>query len=103
MTSSTLFLFHLFLCYHKSTIHREQKYVALKVYYLLAEFGLAGVEGSHQCFILKPLTIDLFATRALDLMKSHSRLRASSLEFLHNKAQMVHCGGYMLFMELSKL
>jgi len=67
----------------------------------LAEFELPGAEGSHQCFVLKPLTIDLVATRDsvyFDevLFKTVAFYVFRALEFLHNKTQMVHCGTSLL-------
>lgn len=63
----------------------------------LADFELPGVEGLHQCFVFDPLTIDLVATRAAVpfdevLFKNTAFYVFCALDFLHNKAQMVHCG-----------
>jgi serine/threonine-protein kinase SRPK3 len=74
----------------------------------LADFELPGIEGSHRCFVFEPLTIDLEATRAAvhvdeALFKTIAFYVFRALEFLHTKAQMVHCGVSSLFMKLSKL
>ena len=62
----------------------------------LADFELPGAEGSHCCFVFEPLTIDLEATRAViqfdeALFKTIAFYLFRALEFIHTKAQMVHC------------
>jgi hypothetical protein len=62
----------------------------------LAEFELPGVDGTHRCFVFEPLTIDLATTRAAihfdEGIKTIAFHVFRALEFLHTKAQMVHCG-----------
>jgi serine/threonine-protein kinase SRPK3 len=63
----------------------------------LAEFDLLGVEGTHWCFVFEALTIDLVTMRASHhfdevIFKTIAFHVFRALEFLHTRAQMVHCG-----------
>ena len=63
----------------------------------LVEFELPSGEGTHRCFVFEPLTIDLVTTRASihfdeAVFKTVAFHVFRALEFLHTKAQMVHCG-----------
>ena len=69
----------------------------------LAEFEIPGLNGKHWCFAFEPLTIDLVTTRAsvrFDevVFKTVAFHVFRALEFLHTKAQMVHCGASPFFM-----
>jgi len=68
----------------------------------LAEFKLSKDEGTHWCFVFEPLTIDLVTARASihfdeAVFKTVAFHVFRALEFLHTKAQMVHCGATLLF------
>ncbi len=70
----------------------------------LAEFEL---RRQHWCFIFEPLTIDLITMRASvhfdeAVFKAVAFHVFRALEFLHTKAQMVHCGATLFFYDFCK-
>ena len=77
-----------------------------KTYWYAPRKQNSGVDGTHRCFVFKPLTIDLVATREIidfdeAVFKTVAFHILRALEFLHTKAQMVHGSASLFIMTFS--